>query len=68
MILGSDESVVGPRQLDRYGRALGERLHVVRVPGGHVVLWDAFEETLGAVRSFLEWPSRDSDRAAEVRS
>ncbi|MGB9112628.1 MAG: alpha/beta fold hydrolase [Acidimicrobiales bacterium] len=61
MILGSDESVVGPRQLERYRRSLRERLDVVHVPGGHVVLWDAFEETLDAVRSFLGSPSRDSD-------
>jgi len=53
LVLGSDETVVGPRQLDRYRRALGDRLQVVNVPGGHVVLWDAFAETADAVTAFL---------------
>jgi lipase len=63
MVLGSDESVVGPRQLDRYEAALGDRLGVVRVPGGHVVYWDAFEETVRALRSFLESASRSEPLA-----
>jgi hypothetical protein len=50
---GTDESVVGPRQLERFRRALGDRLRVVEVPGGHEVLWDAFEETSAAVSAFL---------------
>jgi len=53
IVLGGDGSVVGPRQLARYERALGGRLQVVRVPGGHDVLVDAFEETAAAVGEFL---------------
>jgi lipase len=53
LVLGADESVVGPRQLARYERALADRLRVERVPGGHVVLWDAFEETADAAAEFL---------------
>jgi lipase len=53
LVLGADESVVGPRQLARYQRALADRLQVERVPGGHVVLWDAFEETADAAAGFL---------------
>jgi lipase len=53
LVLGTDESVVGPRQLARYERALADRLRVKRVPGGHVVLWDAFEETAEAAAGFL---------------
>ena len=33
--------------------ALGDRLEVVVVPGGHIVLWDAYEETAAAVERFL---------------
>jgi lipase len=43
-------------QLDAYRVALGERLDVVAVPGGHVVIWDAYEETADAVTRFLENP------------
>jgi lipase len=53
MVLGADESVVGPRQLDRFRRALRDRLEVVDVPGGHDVLWDALAETATAVSEFL---------------
>src|SRR5919204_5281532 len=44
-------------QLDAYRVALGERLETVAVPGGHVVIWDAYEETADAVERFLENPS-----------
>jgi hypothetical protein len=27
---------------------------VVTVPGGHIVMWDAFDETASAILSFLE--------------
>jgi lipase len=53
IVVGADESVVGERQLDRYRRALGDKLEVVTVPGGHVVLWDAYDETAEAVARFL---------------
>lgn len=53
MVLGADESVVGPRQLERYRRALGGKLEVVTVPGGHVVLMDAYSETAEAAARFL---------------
>jgi lipase len=53
LVVGADESVVGRGQLDRYRRALGDRLEVVAVPGGHVVLWDAFAETADAVAEFV---------------
>jgi lipase len=32
---------------------LGDRVEVVAVPGGHVVYWDAFEETADVVENFL---------------
>jgi pimeloyl-ACP methyl ester carboxylesterase len=36
-----------------FSKALGERLEVVTVPGGHTVLWDALPETAAAVAAFL---------------
>jgi lipase len=53
LVLGADDSVVGRGQLDRYRRALGDRLEVVTVPGGHEILWEAFAETADAVAEFL---------------
>jgi lipase len=41
-------------QLDAYRVALGDLLDVVAVPGGHIVYWDAYEETADAVEQFLE--------------
>lgn len=42
-----DEQVAG------YRAALGDLLEVIEVPGGHTVLWDAFNETATVVESFL---------------
>ena len=38
---------------DEYPAALGDGLELVGVPGGHVVYWDAFDETADAVEKFL---------------
>ncbi len=43
-------------QLGEYARALGDRIDVVEVPGGHIVYWDAFDETADAIEVFLENP------------
>jgi lipase len=40
-------------QLEEYEQALGDRLQVVEVPGGHIVYWDAFEQTADAIDEFL---------------
>lgn len=48
-----DYGLVRPRQIEAYRTALGDRLHVVPVPGMHYVMWDAFEETADAVDAFL---------------
>jgi lipase len=39
--------------VERYRERLGERLEVARVPGGHSLLWDAFEPTAERLRGFL---------------
>jgi lipase len=62
--------------LDAYRAALGERLEVVPVPGGHMVIWDAYEETAAAVSRFLERerdvsthrPVGSDGRAGEART
>jgi lipase len=53
LLLGESSGLVGPRQLEFARSALGELLTVRTVPGGHVVLWDAYAETAAAVAEFL---------------
>ena len=45
--------LVREEQLDEYASVLGEQLELVGVPGGHIVYWDAFEETAAAIEKFL---------------
>jgi lipase len=40
-------------QAEAYRHALGDRLEIVTVPGGHMVYWDAWEQTADAVDRFL---------------
>lgn len=40
-------------QGSRYREALGERLSVVGVPGGHNLLWESPAETIAAIEDFL---------------
>lgn len=55
MLLHSGEfGLVRPEQVDAYEAALGDQLDVVVVRGGHIVYWDAYEETADAVARFLE--------------
>ena len=56
LVHAGEFGLVRPDQLDEYERALGDRLRVVEVPGGHIVYWDAFEETADAVDAFLQDP------------
>ena len=46
--------LVREEQLQEYERALAGHIQVVEVPGGHIVYWDAFDETADAVTRFLE--------------
>jgi lipase len=55
MLLHSgDFGLVRAEQVDAYEAALGDLLDVVVVRGGHIVYWDAYEETADAVARFLE--------------
>ena len=53
LVLGEDSYLPYDHLLAAHVAALGEELEVVRVPGGHTVLWDAPEETAEAVEAFL---------------
>ena len=53
LVLGADSYLPYHHLLDAHREALGGLLEVVTVPGGHTVLWDALDETAGAVAAFL---------------
>ena len=54
LLLYADQfGLVRDDQVEEYRRALGDRLEVVMVPGGHMVMWDAWTETADAVERFL---------------
>jgi lipase len=53
LVLGADSYLTYDHLLDAHRAALGDLLEVVVVPGGHTLLWDAFEETSSAVAEFL---------------
>jgi lipase len=48
--------LVREEQIAAYATVLGDLLGVVAVPGGHMVFWDAYEQTAEAVQAFLENP------------
>jgi lipase len=54
LVHAGEFGLVREDQLEAYSTALGDHLTAVAVPGGHVVLWDAYEETADAVERFLE--------------
>ena len=54
LVLGEESYLPYDRLLEPHAAALGEQLEVVRVPGGHTVLWDALEKTVVAVERFLD--------------
>ena len=53
LVHASQFGLVREEQLEEYERALGDGLEVVAVPGGHIVYWDAYEQTADAVEKFL---------------
>jgi lipase len=54
VVVGALSVVMTAGQAELYRRALGDLLTLEVVPGGHSVLWDAFEETAAAIDAFLE--------------
>ena len=53
LVVGEDTDVTVAAVVDALRSELAG-LEVVTVPGRHVVLWDAFDETSGAIERFLE--------------
>ena len=53
LVHASQFGLVRDEQLEEYERELGGGLELVGVRGGHIVYWDAFEETADAVEAFL---------------
>lgn len=56
LVVGADTDVTVPAVVEAL-RAELAGLEVVTVPGRHIVLWDAYEETANAIEAFLEDPS-----------
>jgi lipase len=56
LVHARDFGLVREEQLREYAGALGELIRIVAVPGGHIVYWDAYEQTADAVQGFLENP------------
>jgi lipase len=53
LVVGESSYLPHDHLLDAHREALGDRLEIVVVPGGHTVLWDALDETTAAVKTFL---------------
>ena len=53
LVVGADTDVTVPAVVDALRSELAG-LEVVTVPGRHVVLWDAYDQTADAVEAFLE--------------
>ena len=53
ILAGMESKFVSVGEVAAYGQGLGDRLKVEVVPGGHSLLWDAFDETAGAIEAFF---------------
>jgi lipase len=53
LIRGADSEVVPPAAVEFVLDTYGAHVDVVTVPGGHLPLWDAFDETAAAIEGFL---------------
>ena len=53
LVLGETSYLPYDDLLDAHRAALGELLQVERIAAGHTVLWDALDDTAGAVERFL---------------
>ena len=68
VVLGERSDLVTVEQLEAWRGALGDLLEVATVPGGHILLWDAYEETVAAVTEFLARSPASSNAAATSAS
>ena len=56
LVYSREFGLVRRSQLTEYSQALGDLIEIIEVPGGHILYWDAYEETADAVEQFLENP------------
>lgn len=56
IVYAHEFGLVRARQLEAYRTVLGDRLEVLAVPGGHMIFWDAYDETASALQRFLQDP------------
>lgn len=56
LVYANEFGLVRDRQINAYASVLGKRLRAVSVPGGHMIFWDAYEQTADALQAFLEDP------------
>src|SRR2546423_3438750 len=54
LVHAGEFGLVRAEQLETYATVLGDLIEIVEVPGGHMVFWDAYEETTDALQRFLE--------------
>lgn len=53
IVVAEETEYTLPADVARLREALGDRLTEITVPGDHIVLWDAYEETAAAIERFL---------------
>jgi lipase len=53
IVVAEETAYTLPTDVARLREALGDDLAAVIVPGDHIVLWDAYEETAAAIERFL---------------
>ena len=53
LVLGETSYIPYDNLLDAHTAALGDLLEIARISAGHTVLWDALDDTVGAVERFL---------------
>lgn len=54
LVHAGEFGLVREDQIGAYQAALGDRIEVIEVSGGHIVYWDAYAQTAEAVERFLE--------------
>jgi lipase len=57
LVVALQEEIVRPELRASLARDLGDRLATVELDCGHMVYWDAFDETARALRGFLSAPA-----------
>jgi pimeloyl-ACP methyl ester carboxylesterase len=54
LVHAGEFGLVREEQIESYSTTLGDLIDVVEVKGGHIVYWEAYEQTADALEAFLE--------------